>query len=838
MKQFLLNISMNKNFVFFFTLVFCFNTILLAQVRVSGRVIDTNNNPVPFANVIFKGSTRGTVSDEEGKFYLESDDTYKQIEVSFMGFQRKTIDLERNNFDLVITLEEDADVLKEVTVYSGRVKNKGNPAVAILKKIWAKKRKNGLYLYNQYEFSKYEKIEFDLNNIDEEFKRSKVFKGMEFIFDQVDTSSVTGKSYLPIFINESAYKIYGTNTIPKKFNEKLLGNKNSGFQDNQGLIAFIKQLYVDYDIYQNYVKFFDKSFSSPLSKLGPQTYNYVLADSAFIDSKWCYNIVFYPRRKNELTFKGNFWVNDTTFAIKEIEMYANKSADVNWVRDVYIEQEFEVVNDSVFLLKRDHFMSDFALRSKDESKGVYGRRTTLFDNHVFNVKRPDNYYKKEVFPDEEIYHKPDEFWADNRLEKLNDDERGIYKMLDTLQNVRRFRELNSLAEILTSGYWQISKGFDWGPLFSSIGFNEIEGLRLRFGGRTYFTKSDMWRLQGYLAYGFADNKFKYGIEGKWLVEKNNRIVVSLGNRRDIEQLGVSLTTSNDVLDKSFASTSLFTRGANEFLSDVNITNGKVGIEPIKNLEIQIGGTMKTLKAADQSLFNADFIDQNGNVQSIINQSEASISLKFTPHRKPWGLGVDRGVSNEGRFPTLFFSYTKGIEGLFNSDFDYHKIQFYYEQPFQIGLLGRSKAYFEIGKTFEPVPLLLLNIVPGNQTYFTGERLFDLLDYYEFVTDEYASLHLEHNFNGRIFSKIPLMRKLQWREIVGIRGVIGSISDENIAINASQINYLAPENVYWEYHVGVGNIFKLLRFDLVYRGSYRDIPGATNFAFKAGLGFYF
>lgn len=829
---------MNKNIIFFLVVVFFAHNFILGQVKASGRVVDENKEPIPFANVILRGTSIGTVSDEKGIFYIEAEKFYPELEVSFLGFEKQIISLNERNFDLVVVLKEDTAVLNEVTIYTGRVKNKDNPAITILKKLWENKRRNGIYLYSQYEFGKYEKIEFDLNNIDEKLMNSRVFKGMEFVFEQVDTSNITGKPYLPIFINESSHKVYGTNTTPKKYNEKLMGNKNSGFQDNQGLIAFIKQLYVEYDIYDNYIKFFDKSFSSPLSRLGPTVYNYVLRDSAFIDSKWCYNIVFYPRRQNELTFKGDFWVNDTTFAIKEIEMYANKTADVNWVKEIYIEQEFEVLNDSVFLLKRDHFMSDFALRTNDKSKGVYGRRTTLYDNHIFNVKRPEEFYKKEVIESEEIYQRPDEFWAENRMEKLSGDEQGIYQMLDTLKTVKRFRDLNSAAEILTSGYWQITDGFDWGPIYSTIGLNEVEGFRLRFGGRTYFSKSDMWRLQGYIAYGFGDQKFKYGLEGKWLIEKNNRIVVSLGNRSDIEQLGVSLTTSNDVLDKSFASTSLFTSGSNSYLSNVNISNGKISAEPLKNFQFMLGGTYKLLESADQDLFNADYIDENGNIQSHINQSEANIAIQYTPGRNPWGMGVDQGVSNEGRFPTMYFSYTKGIKGIFNSDFDYHKLQFYYEQPFQIGLLGRTKAYFEIGKTINTVPLLLLNIVPGNQTYFIGQRIFDLLDYYEFVTDEYISMHFEHNFNGKLFSKIPALRKLQWRELVGIRGVVGNISEENIAINASEITYVAPEKLYWEYHVGVGNIFKLIRIDLVYRGNYKDIPGVTKFAVKGGLGFYF
>ena len=230
---------MTKKIGFFLFLALFIHCQLLAQVRVSGSVVDENNEPIPFANILLKGSIKGTVSDEKGKFYIEADEYYKEMEVTFMGYEKAIVPLEVNNYNLVIVLKEDADILKEVTVYSGRVKNKNNPAIDILRKIWEKKRKNGLNLYNDFEYSKYEKIEFDLNNIDEKFKSSKVFKGMEFIFDQVDTSSITGKPYLPIFINESAYKIYGTNTIPKKFNEKLLGNKNSGFQDNQGLIAFI-----------------------------------------------------------------------------------------------------------------------------------------------------------------------------------------------------------------------------------------------------------------------------------------------------------------------------------------------------------------------------------------------------------------------------------------------------------------------------------------------------------------------------------------------------------------------------------------------------------------------
>ena len=276
------------------------------------------------------------------------------------------------NYDLKFVLTEGASQLNEVVIVTGKQSKKEseNPAIAILKKIWERKRKNGLHMFKQYQNDKYEKVEFDMNTLDSAFMNSKIFKGMEFIFEEIDTSNITGKSFLPIFINESVYNSYGKNKGAKKLREDLVANKNSGFNSNQNVIAFIKDLYVDYNVYDSYIKIFDKSFVSPLSKTGVNVYNYVLSDSAFVDDKWCYNIVYYPRRKNELTFKGDFWVTDSTYAIKNITMASTKSANINWVKDIYLEQEFEVMNDSVFLLTRDYMMTDFALSKKETARGM------------------------------------------------------------------------------------------------------------------------------------------------------------------------------------------------------------------------------------------------------------------------------------------------------------------------------------------------------------------------------------------------------------------------------------------------------------------------------------
>ncbi|MDI6033225.1 DUF5686 family protein [Flavobacterium sp. LB2P84] len=828
---------MKKNLLFLLFFLLVSASAVFAQTKVSGIVVDKSNQPIPFANVVFKGSSEGIVTNEDGKFYLESQKTYTTLVISSVGFSEKEIILDKPvNYNFKIQLSE-AESLSEVVVFAGKTSKKNNPALDILRKIWERKRKNGLYLFDQYQMEKYEKIEFDMNSIDSAFMKSKLFKGMEFIFDQMDTSRVTGKTYLPIFINESLNDVYGDNKL-KKVKEKIKANKTSGFNGNQQILTFVKDLYSDYNIYNNYLTFFDKSFTSPLSKTGIDVYNYVLKDSAYIDKKWCYNIVFYPRRKNELTFKGDFWVNDSTFAIKKINMAVTKSANINWVKDIYLEQEFEVVSDSVFLLTKDYLMSDFALNKKENSKGVYGKRTTFYRNHQFNKEQPVAFYKDEVnYMDDEVYNKSDEYWNENRFENLSKDELGVYKMLDTLQTVNKFKQLYSLVSILGSGYVEF-KNFDYGPVFSTFGYNEVEGVRLRVGGRTYFGPNDPWRIQAYTAYGFDDDKFKYGISGKWMVDKKNRIILSGGNRRDIEQIGASLTTTNDVLGRSFASSSVFSSGSNGKLTNINLTNMAIEIEPIKNVTFQAGISYRTLASASPT-FSLDYYTDIANLvtKSDVKQSEANFQIEYSPKRKTIGFGVERS-NVDSPFSRFFVNYSHGFKGLLNSDFKYDKFQLYYKQPIIIGPLGRTNIIMEVGKTFGKVPLGLLSVIPGNQTYFTIENTFSNLNFYEFVSDQYATLQWNHNFNGRLFSRIPFMRKLNWREIVSVKGVYGTISDENRAINASGLIYNAPEKVYWEYSAGIGNIFKVFRIDFAWRGNYLNTPDTNRFTVKGSFGFNF
>ena len=827
---------------YFYFLLFIFSSFFAhSQSKVSGQVKDEFGDPIAYANVFFKDSNDGTITNENGRFYLETYETHSFVVFSFVGYKTLEIELiEKNNFKMDVVLEEESASLEEVVIFSGKQSKKNNPAIDILRKIWKNRRANGVRKFKQYTYDKYEKLEFDLNTIDSGLINSRTFRGMEFIFDQVDTSRITGNTYLPLFINEAFSKVYGDNIINKE-TEVLEGNKNSGFENNQTFIELIKDLYADFDIYDNHLKFFNVAFTSPLSKTGINVYNYVLLDSAYLGDKWCYNIIYYPRRKNELTFKGDFWVNDSTWAVKEINLQASKSANLNWIREIYIEQEYDVLNDSTFLITKDYMLSDFSFRKKESANGMYGKRTTLYDNYEFNTPKEESFYKENIDPYEyEVYNRPDKFWEERRMEALSKDEKGVYKMLDTLITVPRFKNLYTLGALIASGYYEF-KGFDAGPVFSIFGYNEVEGLRLRLGGRTYFGQNDPWRIEGFGAYGFKDQKFKYGLSGKVLVSKKNRKILFGGYRKDIEQTGASLTNSKDVLGRNRASSGLITVGANDRLTSIELTTLGYQMEPAKNFVFRVLGSHRTLKSASET-FSLSYYDENGNVKNSIKQSELELGINFTPGRKTSGYGVERRVINGGDFPSFFLGYTFGLEDVLQSDFDYHRIQGLYTQPWNVGGLGRLYTTIELGKIFGTVPLGLLSPIPGNQTLWSIYNTFTQLDYYEFVSDTYASFHLKHNFGGRLFGRVPWLRELNLRELVGFRSVWGQLSQSNNSINVGidnlPIRYQSPEDIYWEWSAGVGNIFKILAIEFNFRGNYLDNPGIRKIGVTGSVSFSF
>lgn len=855
-RVFLLIFASPMKKIHFTLILFLISIITFGQTKISGKVIDSNTKkPIAYADLSLPNLMEYTFANSDGSFYLESEDNDSILEVRAQGYVTKEIVLNsRINYDLTIELDIVSPMDKDETVELDGVvitqrkrkyrNKKENPAYAILREVWARKKQNGLKNVPHYEYEEYEKLQFDLNNIDSAFINHRLFKDMEFVFENVDTSNVSGKAYLPLFINESIYKVYGQNSPNKGFRRDLIANKNSGFENNEIVIHTLKNLYKDYDIYDNRLNFFNINFVSPIARDGFSVYEYELSDTVEIDGINTYRIKYYPRRSGEHTFKGDFYIATENYAVKEITMESTRSMNVNFVRDIFVYHQYDLINDSVFYPKRDYVLLDMSLLDKkNSSKGMFAHRTVSYKDFDLDTPREADFYNDRNYDPylSGAYEKEDDFWANARHEELSKNEGGIYMMLDSLQTVPRFNNIVKAVEVLGSGYYNVWNAIDIGNLYSSFGYNEIEGFRLRAGARTYFSPNDMWRVAAYTAYGFKDKQFKYGVEARMMFDKYNRFQVGIGTKRDIEQLGVQLTSSSGIMERTFASSSVISQGKNDWLSHINKTSVYTSVDPWKNFTIRLDGNYQTIRSADPELFNIGYV-HNGFYDEHLIDTNVSLSFIARPGAKFSNYGIDR-FEHITLAPTILLRYTKGFSGLFNSQFNYDKIQFLYQQPLLIGSLGRTNIIIEAGKTFDAVPMSLLSVIPGNESYGQVPGTFTQLDYYEFLTDTYSTLMIDHQFRGWIFNKIPLIKKLKIREVAFFRAAWGEISDANIEMNHSDVNYLAPKDqIYYEYGFGIENIgfgnIRPLRIDFNWRGNYLHLPDARKFGVTVGLDFSF
>lgn len=819
-----------------------FAVLAFAQNKVSGTVTDTRTQNSISEIEVFVNDNNSPIS-VSSPFTITNPDKIYKLRFQKDGYQLKTIKITSfNSENLKVLMEPEMEEKIEEVVLNAKAKKyknkKENPAYAILREVWKRKKNNGLDKFKTYQYDEYEKIEFDLSNIDSTLMKKKIFNKLDFIFDYADSAD-NGNLALPIFLNEAHYKNFGKNVPDKKVKRELVAEKTSGFQNNEVVALTAKNLFKEINIYDNTINYFNIGFQSPVSSDGFSTYDYDLLGTTSVNGEDCYRIQYSPKRKDVLAFQGYLYISKDSYAVVKVTLRSTHKMNVNFVNSVYSEFEYTNPDEETFLPSRSYSEFDMSLLGKSRNaKGLISKRTLSYSAYQFDQPIDDDVFKiNEESKTIASLEKNDEYWDKVRTDSLSKTEGGIYKMLDQLNSVPKFNRMVKIYETLASGYFNVGNVIDIGDLYSTFGFNDVEGTRIRFGARTYFSRNDDWRIQGYGAYGFKDRKFKYGAEAKYMFNKNNRFMIGVGTRRDVMQLGVQLTNDDGIMSRSFASSSLFSRGDNASLSSVNQTNVFTSIEPWKNFQIRLDGTVQSIISANPEEFNLNYY-LNGKLRKTTNDSHLTLSLIARPGAKFSQNGVDR-YEHTTLSPTFVLKYTRGINGLFGSDFGYNKLQFLYTQPILLATWGKSIINLEAGKNFDTVPLALQNVIPGNQSYSLVQNTFSQLNYYEFVADTYATLHIEHHFNGKILSYIPIIKKLKLREVGIFRAAYGKLSDASKNINVENLKYSAPDqHVYYEYGFGIENIgfgnFRVFRIDFNWRGNYLDRPDVAKFGIKAGF----
>lgn len=812
-----------------------------SQTVVSGKVVDRKQKPVANANVVFTGIQGGVLTNANGFFTIKSSQTLSDISINYVGYEPELVHLTaKTTTDLIVVLKNQNNQLDEITIKNKakvKLKKKENPAYAILQNIWKNKRKNGLKLADYYQYNKYSSTELGIDNLDSVFVKKALKKNFDSIAPLMKKQN-DNIYFVPIALIENYETVYGNNIL-KKERIDIEGQRNVGLKQQNKLFNNIVNTFHEVDFYQNNILLLNKNFVSPISSEGFGTYNYELADSSFVKNKKFYTIKFKPKIARDFAFRGEFIVDSKNYALTEIEMITPRKMSLNFVRNFELKKTFTYKNDSIYLPLTNEYKGNFTLISNDdEENGVYVVKKENFSNYNLNTPKDPQFYNEGV---KQI--SADQFTQDNAYWKSKEDleTQNTFQIVEETKDSKKLKGITDMIYIIADGYVPLVKGLQTGNIWATAARNQVEGLRWRLGLRTFVTDDDRLRAEGFLAYGDKDNKFKYGLEARYLLTRGIRTTLSAAYLNDNEQMG--LIEFNDshllpVADKS--SKALFVRGQNHFLSKIDKKMIRFDVQPLKNLHTGITLTHNTIKSAAADRFSLDYIDPSSNqIKSLTTDVTSDIYLTYTPGKDISGFGVDEKQSVK-LHPTLKINYKHGFKDVMNGSFNYNRIQMLYNKPISFGKTGILDATIGAGKTFGAVPLAILTAVSSNQTYFLLPNTFALLNYYDFVADTYIEGHFEQHFNGLILNEIPLIKKLDWRSLITFRCVTGTISDANIALNKSSIVYTAPTKLYFEYGCGIENIgfgnIRPIRLDFIWRSPFKEINQFPNpkFGIRVGL----
>ena len=790
---------------------------------VSGSVIDaTTGEALPFVNVAFLDSKIGTITDINGKYVLETYYATDTLIASFVGYQLKKERVRRDQEQVIDFRWEPSSVeLAEVVI---KPTERENPAHALLRKVIANKKINDREKLEAYQYETYNKVEFDLNNMSEDFVERKIFKPFEFIFDNID--STDEKPSLPIFMTESLSEYYYRQK-PKEQKEFIKATKVSGIE-NESVSQFLGDMYQNVNIYDNFLVVFGKNFVSPIANFGLGYYRYYLTDSAYIDNNWCYKLEFVSKRKQTLTFQGDIWINDTTYAVKRVEGAIADDANINFVEKLWVKQEYDQVEHEVWMLVRDQLVVDFNIA--EQTIGFYGRKTATYRDFIINEPKEDEFYAgpDNVVVADDVNDQGEDIWDENRHIELTEKEAAIYHMVDTMKTIPQFNTYIDMITLVISGYYVNGK-VEIGPYFKTYSFNAIEGHRFRLGGRTSNDFSTRLMLEGYGAYGTKDGEFKYSIGGEYFITKRPRQFIGAYFTQDLEQLG----TSQEAFSQDNLLVSLFrTNPANKLtrVDEFKLYYERVWFDGFSNRLL----LRQRVMSPRGDLLYLRF-DGEGGIEEVdnITTSEIALNTRFA-FREKFVSGEFTRISLGTKYPVFEVHLAFGIPDLLDSEYEYQKLIMRIDHKVQLGALGYVRYWAEGGKIWGALPYPLLEIHSGNETFFYDERAFNTMRYFEFVSDEYASMAITHHLEGFFLNRIPLFRKLKWREVIGARALIGNYSKENLR----EMLLLPGMNVlrepFAEAHVGIENILKIIRVDAIWRLSYLDNPNVQNWGIRLQL----
>jgi hypothetical protein len=851
---------MNKFFtkiILLFTVFFSLAFVARAQnTVVSGTVTDArSHSPLAYVTVAFLNSTVGTSTDAEGKFKLSTSGSFTMLKVSFIGYKNITRAVEPGKTqELNFALVEDTKVLSEVIIKSDKKKrytNKNNPAVELIRKVIEHKKQNQLENYDYAEYKQYERMRFSLSDLSEQFKQKRFFKNYQFLFSKQDSILIGGKNILPFYMEEKL----STNYFRKKPYVKkqvVEGDKHvqfdENFIDNKGLSSYFNRMYQDINIYDNNISLLTNQLLSPIADHSPDYYKFFITDTLKDQTPNLIELSFTPRYTTDLLFEGRIYITmDGNYAVQKAFLTVNKNINLNFVRQMQANLSFEKNVDNRYYLNQSDLKMDFGI-NKNKGGGILGERMVIINDLLVNTPRPDSIYTGPA----QVYaanatDRDDDFWKKNRMDTVNAEVSNIYKNIDSLQTIPSFKRLMDISTLVLAGYKNFGK-FELGPANTFYSFNPVEGFRLRVGGRTTPALSNRYYFETYGAYGFKDQKWKYFLSATYSLNDKSiykfpQSYLRASFQHDTKIPGQELQF---VQEDNFLLS--FKRGENNLWLYNDIFRFDYVQEFANHLSYKIGYKKWNQSAAGDLYFQDLNADGTANNVDKIHTTEVSAELRYAPHERFYQGKLYRTPIVD-KYPIYTLRYTQGIKGVIGGKYRYENITGNISKRFYLSQLGYADVSTEGSYLKGKVPFPLLDIARANQSYAFQFQSYNMMNFQEFVSDHYAAINIDQHFNGFFFNKIPLLKKLKLREIINYKVLWGGLRDQNDpdkhpellrfpVVNGRPITYTLNNGPYMEGSVGVGNIFKLIRLDLVRRFSYLDHPDAPKWGLRTFVKFDF
>ena len=854
---------MRKNLIYLLYILFAllFPTILQAQqagekIRIHGKIFDASTKKtIPYVSVRIKNSINGSSSDSKGNFSFHAPVGKDTLIVSSLGYTDEIIAITaKTSMPLRINLKPADYDLPEVVVKPKREKysRKNNPAVDLARRIIERRDENSPLNKEFYSNERHEKLNIALNDFNTE-KENPFGKKFKFIEEYIDTSHISGKPILHISARELIATDYYQKS-PKRSRRHVKARRRNGIDDvftTDEIEALYEEVFKDVDIFQDNISLFSSKFVSPLSKLGPTFYRYYIMDTIMIDGDSCIDLAFTPFNVESFGFTGHIYVTkDTTLFIKSVQMNVPHEINMNFVDNLNIKQDFYRTPDGTRLLTKETLTAELKIISA--ITGFYANREVVYREHNFQSNEFAQRILSNPAPvveDDNATNKSEEYWSQYGFNEVSSKERSVGDMMKALRANPIYYWTEKCVSFLFTGWVPVTKvnpPLFYGPVNTTVSHNGLEGWRLRTGAMTTAYLNPHIFGNFYVAYGIGDNKWKYMGELEYSFKKkkehpNEFPIHSLRLRyeNDIYQYGqnylytnkdnlfISLKRQNDtkigyVRKAEFAYTKEF---YNHFSFDITLRH-RVDIAsrfiPFERTQTIDGVTTST------------FVND-------LTRSEIEIGLRYAPKEKfiqsKWNR---RSVTPE--HPVFTLSHKMGIKGILGSEFNYHHTEFGFYKRFWFSAFGYTDCIIKAGKVWNKVPYPMLIIPNANLSYTIQRESYSLMNAMEFFNDEYASWDLTYNMNGLIFNRIPLIRKLNWREVISFRGMFGHLTSKNRPdpLNTGELFKFPYENdeyhylgtmPYMEIGIGIENIFKVLRIDYVRRLTYCDLPGIEKWGIR-------